>query len=380
MRPVSAAFLRTVRGSHRMVARARVLDTFQTGTTPTGTEVTIDAGDVVHDATAKVRATLDLTVTGVPFPTRASDLLAPYGNEIFIERGVAYGNGAVEMVSQGYFRIDTVEQETSPDGPVRISAQDRMQAIIDARLERPLQFTAGTRIDAVVDQLVRALYPDVVIEWPDGGGNATLARSAITDDDRYGFLDKLITAAGKIWYFDYRGVLVIKDPPDPSGSVFEVNSGKGGVLVEMSRTLSRQGVYNTVVATGEAGDATPPARAVARDDNPNSPTYWLGRFGQVPRFFASPFLATNAQAFAAARSILVTSLGLPYNVDFTAVPNPALEPLDPITITYPVTLRSGSTRAEKHVIDRITVPLVPDQAIAGTTREQTLTVISEGAA
>lgn len=376
MRPVSAGFLRSVRGSHVMTARARVCTTFQTGTNPTGTVVPIEAGDVVLDGTADVRATLDLTTDGASmWPAKVSSLFAPYGNELFVERGIKYGNGVTEWVSQGYYRIETAEQEEAPDGPIQLTGSDRMAGIIDARMTVPRQFTAGTTLGAVVNTLVTEVYPAATIEWDDLTFLDTIGRSLVVEEDRYVFLRDLVKAAGKIFYFDHRGVLVIKTAPDPGNPVFDVNHGRDGVLVTMARSLSREGVYNAVVAYGEAGDTLPPARAVAYDNNPLSPTYYFGRFGKVPRYYSSPFITTNSQALSAARAILRQSLGLPYNVDFGAVANPALEPFDPVTVTYPVRSRAASSKVETHIIERLVVPLVAEQALAATTREQALVVI-----
>lgn len=97
MRPVSGAFLAALRGSHRAPAQAFVVAAGQTGTAPTGTEIAIVGGDVQADATAAIRATLQLTTTA-EFPERAGDDLAPYGNEIFVRRGIAFGGGRAERL------------------------------------------------------------------------------------------------------------------------------------------------------------------------------------------------------------------------------------------------------------------------------------------
>lgn len=377
MRPVSAAFLRTLRGSHVMTARARVCTSFQTGTNPTGTVIPIVAGDVVHDANADVRATLDLTTDGTRmFPTTAAALLAPYGNEIFIERGVSYGNGTTEWVSQGYFRIDSPAQDEVPDGLIRIAGSDRMAGLKDARLEYPIQFPAATSYGSVLSQLVGGVYPTATIQWDDATNALLLGRPMIAEQDRFGFLDDLVKSLGKIWYWDYRGFLVIKAVPNPGAYVWTVDAGRNGVLVEMSRELTRVGVHNIMVATGEAGDSTPPARGVARDDNSLSPTYWRGRFGPVPEFFSSPFITTNAQAASAARSLLQKSLGLPYNVDFRSVANPALEPYDPIRIAYPERSRSLNLVTETHILDQVKIGLTYKDATAAATRQQTAVLIT----
>jgi hypothetical protein len=372
VRPASEKFLTAVRGSHRAPVQAFVVAPGQTGVEPTGTELTVLGGDVQMDAKAAIRATLDITVDGTgAFPTAASDPLAPYGNEVFVRRGIAFGGGAVEWVSLGYFRITSVEQDDAPDGPIRIAGHDRMAGITEARLLAPIQFAATDTYGEVVEQLVEEVYPWATIEWDDATDTDPLARTVIAEEDRHAFLDDLVTARGKQWYWDHRGILVIRDVPDPGATVWDVDAGTNGVLIALSRELSREGVYNAVVATGEAVDTTDPARAVAVDDNPDSPTYWEGDFGKVPRFYSSPFITNNTQAATAAEAILRQNLGLPYSVDFTQVPNPALEPWDPIAVTF-------ARRTETHVLERLTVPLAAEQPMTGTTREQTLIVIGEG--
>jgi hypothetical protein len=374
VRPVSAAFLRTVRGSHRAVFEARVVAPGQTGTDPDGTDILVLGGDVELDGAAAIRSTLDLTTDGTGmWPTSPSSLLTPYGNEIFVRRGIAYGNGTTEWVSLGYFRIESPEQDQAPDGEIRISGKDRMAGLVDARLLTPVQFPANTTLGEIMDQLVGDVYPWATIEWDDVTDQTTIGRGLVAEEDRHGFLAELVTAAGKIWYWDHRGVLVIRSPADPSSPVFDVNHGEDGVLVSMGRRLTREGVYNAVVATGEGADTSIPARGVAVDGNPNSPTYWYGPFGKVPRFFSSPFLITDLQAARAAAAMLQQSLGLPYAVDFTAVPNPALEPDDPIRVSY--SSRHGD---ETHVIERLTIPLSVDAPLAGSTREQSaLAILTE---
>ena len=124
MRPVSDALLSTLRGSHGMAVRARVVTTFQTGTDPDGVEIEVISGSVQLDATANIRSTLDITTAPSRWPKSPADLLAPYGNEIFVERGVRLVGGSVEWVSLGYFRIDEPDQDQVPQGAVRVAASE----------------------------------------------------------------------------------------------------------------------------------------------------------------------------------------------------------------------------------------------------------------
>lgn len=371
MRPISNRYRTTLRGSHSAVTQVLVTESGESGVNPSGTELEVISGDVEMDATAEVRATVELTVNGVGlFPTNAFSILSPYlANELFIRRGVRFSGGSVEWVSLGYFRINTVAQDEPPDGPIRISGQDRMGSIVKARLVAPMQFGPLNTYGDVVDFLVLDAYPLATIEWDDDTDDDALGRTLIVEEDRFKFLNDLVTSLGKIWYWDYRGFLVIEDPPDPANPVWEVNTGEGGILISMAREITSDGLYNAVVVTGEALDTAAPPRAVAYDNNPNSYTYWEGPFGKVPRFYNSEFITTTEQAQNTANALLREKLGAPYNVDFQSIVNPALEPYDPITIRM-------ITRAETHILSRVTVPLVGG-SMSAETKEQTLTVIGE---
>lgn len=371
MRPVTAAFLTTITGSHSMSARARVCSAFQTGTDPDGTAVPVLAGTVTLDGTADIRGSIDLTTDGTGmWPVAATDLLAPYGNELFVERGVQYSAGTIEWCSLGYFRIDTPSQADPPDGPIRIVGKDRMAGLVDARLMAPVQYLAATTYGAVMTALVTEVYPSATIVWDDSQSGDAIGRDVIVEENRHGFLADLVRSLGKIWYWNHRGELAIADAPSVTSPVFDVQAGAGGVLVSMTRELSRVGVYNAVVASGEAADSTTPVRGVAVDNAPGSPTYFYGTFGPVPRFYSSPFLTTDAQAEAAAAAQLTRELGLPYSVDFQAIANPALEPYDPIRIRA-----SSGSGVETHVLETVTVPLTADAAMTANTREQTTILI-----
>lgn len=369
MRPVSNQFNNIVRGSHTMAVRVRALINYQTGVNPTGYELRVTRGDVVLDSSADIRGTVDVTIDGTDlFGSDPNQLISPYGNELFVERGIVYGSGTRELVSQGYYRMYVVSQVGEPDSPMRIIARDRMSGIIDARLTSPIQFLAGTSVQTIFETLVEDVYPLAVIEFDYDAASDTINRDQIADEDRYGFLLEMTRARSKIMYWDYRGVLVIKTAPVATNSVFDVNVGANGVMIELDRELTREGVYNAVVATGQAPDSLTPVRAVAFDMNPDSPTFWEGKFGRVPRYFFSTFLTTEAQCASAARKILERSIGLPYNVDFSMVPNPALEPYDPIRVIT-------EDGYENHVLERVQIPLDPESSMQGRTREQTSIII-----
>ena len=371
MRPVSDRLLRTIRGSHKSTSRAKLITTFQTGTTPTGDDVPIITGDVTSDANSNIQSTLDLTTSG-EFSQDAA--MTPYGPEIFVERSVFFGDDTQEWVSLGYYRVEVMNQANPLTSNIRVSAKDRMSAIIGERLPFPKSFPSGALFEDIFDELIMDVYPDAVIEYDHTPGTLSINKTHVAERDRYAFLKELATARGKIFYFDYRGILVVKDPPDVTEPVFTVDAGKDGVLTDASQEMTREQMYNAVVAIGEGTDTSPPVTAMAVDDNPDSATYWYGPgppagFGQVPRFFASSFLTTPEQCFSAASKILRDELGLPYRIDISHVPNIGLEVRDPLAIVIPKQpIRIQSLQTTR-------IPLSASDKMTGTTKEKTNEVV-----
>lgn len=367
-----------VSGSYLATFEARVLKTFQTGDDPDGTEIPILGGDVTYDATAETFGTLTLTTEGTDkvgdslFPRRAKDLLAPYGTEVFCRRGIDLGGGGIVWVPLGYFRINEAEQGVDSDHPITLNGRDRMAGIVDAKLISPRQYGSGRTITSVVEDLVTDVYPNAVVAFDDTSGGQALGRQILVEEDRYAALRDIADSLGKVMFFDGEGILRILDAPDPEVISWEMKAGSNGVLVEASRRVSREGMFNAVVARGEGGDSIRPVQAVAVDEGPNSPTNWFGPtdpaqlwFGKVPTFYESPLLTDNDQARKAAESLLRRYIGQPYQVDFGVVPNPALRPYDVVRITH----RDGNR--ERHTIDQVTVPLTHGATMTGATRVST---------
>lgn len=372
-----------VSGSHRMLVEAYVLDTFQVGFEPVGELIDVIAGDVTYDATAEVFATLEMETSGIDerrrsrFPRIASDLLAPYGHEVFIRRGIDAGD-TIFWSPLGYFRLDDDEQAPASDGPVRLSGQDRMSGIIDGRLVIPRQYRRTRTFGEVVTDLVTDIYPAAVIVFDDDSHLGQIGRTMLVEEDRHAALLDLAESLGKVIYFDGEGVLRIEDAPDPDNLVWDIKAGHNGVLVDVQRRVSREGMANAIVARGEGGDTQEPVQAIVVDDGPTSPTRWFPPddpselwFGQVPHFYSSPLVTTESQAVSAATSLLRRRIGMPYSADFGSVVLPALRPRQAVRVT-----QKDGTR-ERHLVDTLTVPLVAQRHMTGTTREQTQIVISE---
>jgi len=361
----AADFASIVSGSHTAKFRAVAVNGYQDGETPTGTELKIINGDVELDATADIRGTASLTLAE-PWPEVRNRSLAPFGAEVFIARGVDLGGAGVLWAPLGYYRVNDVEQADAAKGPVHVALEDRMSTIIDSRFLEPRQWLQGTLVGDIVEEVVTEIYPSATIIFDDDSDESQLGRSLIVEESRFEVLKTLADGLGKIFYWDAQGRLVFQTAPDEDVPVWIVNAGPGGVMVQADRSLSREGIYNAVVVLGEGTDEMPPVRAVAYDAQASSPTFFGGPFGQVPRFYSSSFITTQSQAENAAVNLLRQSLGAPYDVGASAVPNPALKPYDAIRVVY----NDGSR--EMHIVEKVTIPLNVESSLNIATRQSTI--------
>ncbi|MCW2767547.1 MAG: RoPhREQ1 [Nocardioides sp.] len=188
------------------------------------------------------------------------------------------------------------------------------------------------------------------------------------DSDPWQDAQDLATAIGMELYFDALGVCTLRDVPDPGTgqSVWTFSDSANPTIASATRSLTDQTVFNYIVAYGESVDNAVPVSAVAFDDNPNSPTYYLGAYGKVPTSFTSPEITTVEQAQAAADALLNLSIGNAENVEISVVPNPALEPGDVITVTIGELKLTGT-----FMVNDMNTPLSAAEAQTFTVYRQT---------
>lgn len=354
-----------------MVARATVYTTSGIGppNTQVGDPLEIIDGEVTLDVTAATRGRVNLTLRTDTVPDSPSHPLAPYGNEIRVERGIQYANGTTELVALGQFRIertDITEQQGAT--VVKVSGSDRSTRLIDARFPAAYSISTGTGYDSTLETVLEDGWPSIPLALTAMGG--TTSQLTIEEaGDRWQFAQKMAADKGCHLYFNGDGNLV--NPPvaqvGDRAPDQQLVDGENGLLVTANSTWSREGTYNRVIATGESTSETP-VRGIAADENPLSPTYVYGPFGDVVRFYSSPFITTTGQAQAAAESMLSQQLGTTKQVDFGTIVNPALEPNDIVRIT-----NTATGIDEDHVIDQLTIGLTADSLMTGKTRAVTVT-------
>lgn len=356
---VDGEFQSRVSQSHVVEILVRVL---QNGT-PIA-EVPVVSGSVTMESRSAIRGRCDLTLGDLDLlPEEADDLLAPYGNEIQVCRGVRYEDGSSDVVSLGKFRIQEFVADDSGDSlSMSVSGQDRSIRVQEGKFELPGQVAAGTLFtDAILD-LVNDVYPSV--EYDFASTSITTPLLVYEEgDDRWDFCQGMAEALGAELYFDGDGILRLVPLAVPINPVLELSEGDGGVLVSASRKWTRSDSWNVQIVTGNAIDQEDPPRGEARDTNPSSPTYYLGPYGQVVDFWSSEFITDVTQANDAAAGRLSKNLGTTKSIGFGSIVNPSLQPGKVVTV-----VRDRLGVNEDHVIDSLTIPLGIEDTMSGDTR------------
>lgn len=371
----STRFRQTVVGSHLAVVRARLLTTLQFGANPTGLDLPLLAGQVTLSSRSDVKASGSITVPGDYW-----DLVEPYGGEVFIERGVAFGDGTSELVPLGYFRIDKATQDQRPYGPIVLDLSDRTVQLKQTRAVLPWQVPAATTHRQVVAALINGaadgvgtygMYgpaaPDIPVTWTNAGYNpdtTTVGTDVVVDNSAYDFLAKLIDSKGATLRFAPTGELTVvaAEPAVDAPALIAIIEGVTGTLIKASRSVSRDDVVNIVRATG-----SDPAHMTGYQlafIPPPSRLAWNGPMGPSIRYYASPLLTTAQQAAQAAGTILGRSTGLPTEQSLFAVPDPATQPLDKVN-----TLVAGVQ--ETHIVDQVSIPLIVSDGSPVTIKTRT---------
>jgi hypothetical protein len=255
MYPVSARFLDVLTGSHRAIVRARLFTSPQVSSNPVGgTELPVSSGNVKMTSGADVKATLELEVPGEYW-----EIVQPYSGEIFVERGIDFGDGTTELVPLGWYRITKSSQQSQPFGAVRIQASDRTVALQQNRVLYPFQVPTGYTHRQLFERLVNGrvvatdplnslgyaalLFTAIPISWvaydPD---RYTVDGGQTVEDSTYDFLAKLADDKGAVLRFDESGGLVVdvagRDPD--TAPVYVVQPGVNGNLIDASRETSRE--------------------------------------------------------------------------------------------------------------------------------------------
>lgn len=365
MYPVSARYLEAVRNPPTIATRVEVwygghrVDTYGDQGLP------VYGGQAQVDRTKQVRRTL----TGVQVDATDDtwNLLSPVGTQLRCFRGFRYLNGETELIPVGVFTLDSLSETYGGawDGSID-TAPDLMALVQRARFLTPRTFPAGMRISDVIATLLTEVLGSTYTNL--ATSDAVLLTDAVYQRDRGKAITDLAASIGVDVFCAPDGTPTIRDIPKLSDPVWDVDAGDTGVLYQATRQRTADQSYSAVVASGtQINGATPFPPQVVYDDNPLSPTYYLGPFGLVPYYMSSDLFTDAGMAMSAAIGRLPLVTGPRAQFSLTAECNAALDGFDTVRVTLPARGRGQSPVVERHLVDTLTVPMTPAATQAITT-------------
>jgi hypothetical protein len=326
----------------------------------------VSGGQVTVDAGSQVRRTASVVIADPTlWPADPRDILAPYGTELLLEYGIVipgYGTEWVPLIRGVITDTGRQRPHRSGQGPITISLADRSLRVAEDRLDAPTQTVSGALATAEIRRFIQGTL-GVGVTVADRTGSAQVAPVMEIERERWrDGVEKLADSIGAECFADPQGTFVIRTQPQITDApAWEIRSGRGGTLVSKRESLTRERVYNRVIATGQRTDGTPPVRSVVTDTDPLSPTRWDGAFGRKSRYYSSPLLTTTGQCTTAATAILARARGLAAQVALESIVNPALDAGDVIRV-------HDQGRWQEHIIDTVTIPLSLGEAQSISTR------------
>ncbi len=389
------------------LVQARV--TIYSAGVPTEYLVPVSIMTVTVDRNSAQRRQGSITVEVVPdipppplLPTNPASLLAPFGNELYLEVGIGVGNASggasvAQWIPLGLFSMATVVvSDTTIDCVITIDFYDRSWVISQRQFIAPYNFpaTASGNFVAEIEQLITYVWGtnqatgQPIPKTPPLSFNIAPTSAVVPtasynqgSDPWQAALD-MAAAVGYELFFDINGVVTGYPIPVPSEqpitwnftddptSVYGAggaNSGGGSTQLlgdaystptAVAVTLTRDGIFNDVYVTGTGTSNAPfsttgssaPVLAHAADNNPSSATYVGGPMGDIPEFVSSNQVTTSAQALTTAQSDLLQALSGAWQISITIPPNPLFDIDDVVTVTRP---RVGLNNVPM-VIDTIT--------------------------
>jgi hypothetical protein len=292
---VSAATAGILAGSS-MITGVRVESWL--GNTLLDSDVPVETGGEEVDRTGRVPERVTLTVPrlhrGVSYaPTSDDSPLAANGQRLRVLLSVGARGNATEWIQRGWFVINA---SNATDNGVDVEAGGMLTLIDEARLVSPYQ-PSGSMASTLRSLIEPALTADV----SGGPSDRTVPSTLNFDDSRLDAVYALLDAWAAEGRVNEDGVFVVT--PSVASTTTVLTLSRTSTVTTASGESSREGVYNAVVARGQAADGgavqgvayeyTGPKR-INGDWNPLP----------VPYFFDSPLLTSIYECNQAAATIL----------------------------------------------------------------------------
>jgi hypothetical protein len=305
----------------------------------------ITGGSVDEDGDAVVRHDFSVTVAdpdGLLVPVSIDDTLAPIARRLRVRSGFVWDDAPAETVPLVTGWLSSVSARSS-DGEVAVKGMDRM-ARLQSPSPRPVTIPSGRPAHLAIRDLLWTVDPtiDFVLmesEWLLPRLSYEIETDLATQAAGEDGLAESIGAELFVNRDDRMELVPVPTAVGPAVASFV--EGPTCTVVDAGMTWDVDDLRNGVIVTAHHSTMTGSVRGEAWDDDPDSPTYRRGTFGEKARFRDTEKATTVGQAEAMARGILERELGGALEVELDIVPDPSIEVGDVVWLDLPSVRRTG---------------------------------------
>lgn len=352
---------------------------FWTATLPPGTSLTVETS-VDNGATWQPATNYGPVARLLAGTTVAKSLLVrvtmtrPTPEDLtprlhYLEAFTSLDSGRDELCPLGVFTLNDTSVQDGPNGiEIELSGADLARKVSRNRWDNTYVVPEGSNYADAIVAGVSDRLPGITanVESTERTTPRLFFGEQASNDPWTDFQD-MATAIGHELFFDARGIVTLRPEPDPEidVAVWQFDDDAAPTITSLVRRVTDENTYNKIVVTGEGTSNEVPVRAVAIDDDPASPTYFLGPYGTVTLRVTTPMVTTAEQAQDAADALLRRFKGATEAVEIEVVPMPALEPGDVVTV-----VRGRSKVEGRFLIDALRIPLGAEDTMRIVGRRQ----------
>jgi len=288
--------------------------------------VNITDGTVTTDRSSNTRYSAGVSLGIAPWENLPLDV---YGTRVRLRRGVE-SIGTREAVQVGEYLVGDFGR--SARGALTVTLKGLEQLVIDDRFIRPRTPPRGASTVDTITALIQESIPGIEVVALCSYDRKVTATGA-WEKERWDAITALANSIIAEVYCGHDGRFYIVDQPDLTNlvPVFQLTAGPSGVLIDQTRSKSREGVFNAWSVSGQSSDAeTPAVWGFAADTDPTSKTFYGEPFGKNVGYYSSQFFNKDEQCVAYAQRKLAASLAATWKMSLSAGPLPMLEAGDAV--------------------------------------------------
>lgn len=302
------------------------------------------------------------------------DELCPLGVFTLNDTVISDGGGGFDQSGGGTSTTTAITNNSSNQIggqgglEIEISGSDLSRKISRNLWDKTYVINAGTNYGDAIKAVITDRLPGTVFNFVSTDKlTPRLFFGEQSSNDPWQDAMDMAESIGCWLFFDARGICVMREEPDPDidPAVWTFRDTANPVITQLSRKITDQDTYNYVIVTGESSANDVPARGTAIDDDPSSPTYYLGPYGTVTYRVTTPLVSDDNQAFTMAQALLRRKKGATETVEMDVVPNSALEPGDVVGVERTLSKITG-----RFSLDGYSIPLAAEQTMHLVTRRQ----------